>query len=57
MRNRNPKMVEIIWNDSKTNFKFKCRVCKRDWWPKWTRLSWQCPRGCKEKDLEEMKGD
>lgn len=55
MRNRNPKMVAIIWNESKTDFKFKCKVCGYEWrkYPASKTYTWQCHRGCKLKDLEK----
>jgi len=55
MKNRNPKIVEIVWNESKTEFKLKCRKCGQVWLPslkpdgRFARGNWQCPNGCKPK--------
>ncbi|MBA7514251.1 hypothetical protein ES705_06276 [subsurface metagenome] len=42
---------------------FKCKVCNQVLHPQFdsegrtVRSAWQCPNGCKLKDLEIMKGD
>ena len=47
MRNRNPKIVEIL--DEK-KLKFKCKICGQVWWPgilpggRLAHKSWQCPK-------------
>ena len=52
MKNSNPKMVKILGKD---NISFKCRVCGYVWYkpPLSKRFNWQCPKGCKLKDLKE----
>ena len=50
MRNRNPKIVEIL---NERDLQFKCKKCGQVWFPKSKRISWQCPKGCKAKDLKE----
>jgi len=57
MKNSNPKMVKIL---NERTSKFQCRVCGKVWWAninpdtgKFYRGSWQCPMGCKLKDLKE----
>lgn len=57
MKNGNPKMVEIL---NERGLIFKCKRCGQVWYPNHTpegRLrwgAWQCPNGCKLKDLEEV---
>lgn len=67
MNNDNPKMVEIIFDKDKIHFKFRCKVCKQEWLPSqkpkkaseifgtgdFYSSCWQCPNGCKAKDLKE----
>lgn len=52
MKNGNPKMVEVRGKD---NISFKCKVCGQVWYkyPTAKRYNWQCPSGCKLKDLVE----
>ncbi|MBA7585534.1 hypothetical protein ES708_27518 [subsurface metagenome] len=55
MRNENPKMVEIL---NEETLELRCKKCGRKWFPgilsggRLVRGSWQCPEGCKLKDLE-----
>jgi len=52
LKNRNPKMVEIL---DERDLVFKCKICGQVWLPgsKLNLKSWQCPKGCKAKDLKE----
>lgn len=56
MKNSNPKMVEIRGLE---NVSFKCKVCGKIWYkpPLSKRFSWQCPNGCREKDLKSGERD
>lgn len=63
MRNRSPKMVEIVRDYPAI---FRCKVCGGTWGPSirpdsdgnFYRGSWQCPYGCKPEDtVAEVGGD
>ncbi len=58
MRNPNyKKIIKIIWDESKTHFKFRREKCGLVWYPSIIpgsggRLywgSWQCPNSCRAK--------
>jgi hypothetical protein len=52
LRNRNPKIVEIVDSDPE-HLMFSCKKCGQRWQPmyaargKFYRGTWQCPKGCK----------
>ena len=60
MENRNPKMVEILHEET---LELRCKKCGRKWFPsilsggRLARGSWQCPEGCRTEDLKEKGGN
>ena len=58
MRNRNPKVVEII---DEYSYIFKCKKCGRVWIPnilegrRIARGGWHCPNGCKAHEPVKLR--
>jgi predicted nucleotidyltransferase len=52
MKNRNPKIVEII---DDIDLVFKCKKCGQIWYPDSNKISWQCPNGCRVMNKQLME--